>query len=702
MIRGQVSFFIIIGILIVLLTATLLFLYIPDGTVSTPPEFHELEIILRSCSEEALNDGIIRGSLLGGHPELARVLDGIRESDIPLLASQPIAFTNNHEPVPYWTYYKMACHDDCVMTMKPKITGFFSRRTYSYDSNDMSVEAQLSRYSSSIARDCVIERIADDDTFSLDSIDVMMNIILSDNNLQYETRMTGSISRGSATISSLQSRGSFDTSFKRLYDAASKISAMESGTGFSSFLIMDIISLDNSPKGRYPPMWALDMSYSINSWTSRQVSEMLYEDITNYFSFVRLSDSSLLSSDDSLIPYELRRTIMDIRDDGTPVGDDMILTHLPSYAAPTVSFRGRSIVMGETLSIPMDLIASIIPLRSYRTYYDINTPTIYELRSKTDGLVFRFAVESVIKSNMPVYDTSLAPVTAGDYISDDFPDIHALSMAYCDSPQGSLVSFDVIDGSTGSAVSDAMISFACEQEFCSYAYDSSPIRLPVCMNADITVHHDSLAFGTVSLDTVDYDIPKSALLIGYEASTVPVDIRLLPLSLIRNDPYYSTTGIAPRTLQGEEYAIILLRNIDTESQHATIVTRHGMSQELLLTPGFHTLDIMVLRDIELSTVTIPEDNRCTVSLFGGPCLIGSYTIDRVDLEDTLVLSSVSFGEHEPIYIPPAIATVPHTVNMIVPIVDLQSISQSNRIIEHLSVMGDMDYIMRSEGFVEVS
>jgi hypothetical protein len=695
--KAQVTFFIIIGLLIVAVIASLLIISLPNSPTRIPASFGAIEVLTVSCIEDSLRDAINDAALYGGHAEMAQYFKDFDIDSLAYFTDSPLTFTQDNKAIPYWVYYKKnGCLNDGFCTLKPELYGNFKQKTFSYENNDKSVEAQLSRVTSASAITCVKQTIEQNEEFTASTLNLPMKIMIKEDAIYYEGRLLGSISNKDSTVNTISVSGSFDSTFKELFDAASALASVERHSGFSGNMIIDIISLESSSRGKYPPFWSLDLTYQTNYWTSNSIQKELKKDMDLYFSYVRLTDSDYINiAHNTEIPYVLKRSIIDLRkiNSGVPLGNNMMLTYIPSSTEPQVKFSGKSYLRGESLVPQLNLIASLIPMRTYRAYYDIKAPVIFSLQSKKDGLNFRIAVESLIESNIPKHKNSITIISSDENEQVDI----SLYSAYCNNPSGTELIVNVFGNNN--VITEGSLLFSCESSSCTYNIVNEPIRVPACLNAKITVSADDLYFNTDEINTFDSTLQRSLVFEGFSAKPIGLRVSYLSLNLLDRNPYYNIG--APKDIGPHESAIIQFNNLDNDFSQTAMVSSSLVNTQVQLIPGNYEIDITVIRNLNDRIVKIPNREGCGIGWPGTILCIGAYEIDEINFNSSLLLSTISYGSNNQLYLNENNFDTNSFINIIVPVMDLESVSEDKRRIEHLGLLSDLDQIMITHGIMEV-
>jgi hypothetical protein len=139
-------------LLIIAVIASLIIISLPNAPTRVPASFGIIEVITASCIEDSLRNAISDAALYGGHAEMATYFNDIDIDSRAYFSTSPLTFTQDNKAIPYWVYYRNSgCSNDGFCSLRPELYGNFKQKTFTYDLSDKSVEAQISRVSSSNA-----------------------------------------------------------------------------------------------------------------------------------------------------------------------------------------------------------------------------------------------------------------------------------------------------------------------------------------------------------------------------------------------------------------------------------------------------------------------------------------------------------------------------------------------------------------------
>ena len=109
----------------------------------------------------------------------------------------------------------------------------------------------------------------------------------------------------------------------------------------------------------------------------------------------------------------------------------------------------------------------------------------------------------------------------------------------------------------------------------------------------------------------------------------------------------------------------------------------------------------MIRNLNDRIVKIPSREGCGIGWPGTILCISAYEIDEINFNSSLLLSTISYGSNNQLYLDENNFISDSFINIIVPIMDLESVSEDKRRIEHLGLLSDLDQIMITHGSMEV-
>ena len=652
MMRAQVSTIAIVAVIIILVGVGLF----AAVRITMPPSvsgFEDVELALGECIDSELDELIPLAASHGG--ELAYSIDA--SHDVPRSVRD-----DQSRLVPLWTEFTGS--GDPLVYRPPKL----HPRDDLGGGIALSIEEQFEIFLNERVSSC-LERSARGLGVDASVSDVSTDVTIGDR-IRVTALATGAFERDGRTTTRLSARSDRESSFVELFELAREVSSLDAVTGFFAAYIEDIIVLGSGVDERYPPMYDFDFSYATRLWTAHGVEEALASDLDTALPLIQFSSSNTPADP----PYLVRRGLLDLKRGSVPLGDDTFIS-VARAAPPSVSFDSGRITSGEPLVSMVPILGDLIPIREYRTRYDVSVPLIVTLTSRSDGLRFRFAVEPRIDSNR------ILRAGAGS-LSADTTDMARAREAFCREPTGA----DVSVGLSGADPDQTTLTYRCGALSCSYPYDPL-ITLPACIGGELTAHAPDVRFGSVRVDSSNPYASVSLEArsrIDIEADGFVVDTHGVKVDGRAHD----LTFINTRSLTDDERMIITFLGVDVDYSASAIIEGDD-SFSTPLYEGVYEVSVVVLRDLETKLI-IPAREECAIRIL---FCFSRYEVDKIELEDMLLLGQ--FERLGPLFIDSSSSQV----RIEVPIFDLEAVDEEDRVVEDLEFY---DVLERSLSGFEVT
>ncbi len=437
--QGQVTIFVIIGILILFIFAGVLYItkvatkeeLTAEGVpiiAAVPQEFQPLQTYTENCLSQAGRRGLLVLGQQGGYiyPELAGKYSADEPTNADGLDLEPIK-------VPYWHY-------NVLPNENPKVS-YSSKKPalYAKDDPEFSIEAQLSRFTEENIAEC----LAGYAPFEAEGFVVNapaleegsetlkdVQVTVADQSVNFWLKMEVQASKGDASMEMNQFYVPVPIRLKQMYDAAAEIAAVEKNHSFLELQALDLLTAyAGVDYNRLPPMEQMTFnSPAPVVWAESEVKRKTENLLTSSVPLLRYLGST------NFYRFEYPQTegvSLDIHDLYQKHYDNMIL---PLDRAPgmEVNFdyfgwstyfdmndKGGN-VMPTVFSGPLIPPIPKIPLDIHRYYstYDLSYPVLVTLRDPNAlegrGFTFAFALEANLRNNhIPTEGyTQPAPVAA--------------------------------------------------------------------------------------------------------------------------------------------------------------------------------------------------------------------------------------------------------------------------------------------------
>lgn len=483
--RGQVTVFIIIGILILFVFAGVLYVtktatkeeLVAEGQpviAAVPQEFQPLQTFTEDCLAEVGRRGLLVLGQQGGYiyPDLAGEYSADNPTDADGVDLEPIK-------VPYWHY-------NALPNQNPQIS-YSSKQPVLYAKEDpeLSIEAQLSRFTEENIAECLNDYeafTAGGFTVEAPALDESspaakeIQVTVADQSVNFWLKMDLKATKGEAQTEMSQFYVPVPVRLKEMYNAAAELAAVEKNHSFLELQALDLLTAyAGVDYNRLPPMeqmtfnspvpvvWAeSDVKLKTESLLSSNVPMLRYLGSTNFYRFeypqqsgvsLNLHDLYQKHYDNMILPLEEAQG-MEVNFDYFGWNSYFDMNDKGGNIEPSI-FYGPMIP--PLPKIPLDI-------QRYYSTYDLSYPVLITLRDPNAlegrGYTFAFALESNIRNNqVPVEGYKQAAPVAAQQQS---------MVCDADKRNTQLVKAVVVDSSDFSPLEAVQIGFSIpEQDDCS-------------------------------------------------------------------------------------------------------------------------------------------------------------------------------------------------------------------------------------------
>ncbi len=646
---GQVTIFIILGIILFFTIAVIFYLqyaFREEAPVSFEVSEEPVTRFVQSCLLDVAKEALQRAALQGGY----LYLDELSEEDKEVLELLPfnsdVLLLAGKQQLPYWYYQKNDGIDRvAIPELEMQAIG------------DNSIQDQFERYITEHLPVCF------DDFASLEEtgIDIayagelFISTTIRDESIEVDASLPLTITQDGTETTQEEFVVIVPTPFKQLYDLARVIAEYELETLFLEQTTRNLLSMYGQADKTYLPPMAeglhfescSDRQYWFYSDVQQKVEQMLaanipYLQIANtQFSQIKIGKSIEPDTE----KQALRQAIFDafVQYPTATSHEDLAVRFQYQTTYPLELLFGNNVGYGLIQPDVFEINALITNfcLFDYSFLYTLKFPVVITLQDTTSEeespLLFQFPLQVVIRNNNP-------RVRLNDVFATQFtiPETAAALQTWQCDPQQRLSAESTVTvlDAKGAPVENAFISFQCGPGYV-YRFDENgtatavepfakacymgttdeqgklTTQFPPCIGAGfVTVNHDSYlekseATGDIRQATavdktivLDKIYTRKILLQKYfvappsetnkEGIGVHIDEKGEIIACNRN--------LKPQELQAYESAIISLTKLDTENGvFATIplVVYNPASEEpatLDIAPGRYLVDIMLLRD----------------------------------------------------------------------------------------------------------
>jgi hypothetical protein len=427
--RGQITIFIIIGI--VLLLTIILFFYIRSTAIKkipsavtvkeVPTELNPVRIFVQDCLKDTVVNGFRLLGSRGGyiHPEehgiTANAFEPTEGTGVSFFPDDP-----NSPPVAYWEYFKSRnrCYKNCECgSEQPPLCKI--ERDDCFSRGENSIEEQLEEYIVENLDFCFQDFVPligqGFDVKIPEEMDVEITITRDDVRAYLEYPLE--IKKGDVKETVPDFYVEFQFNFMKIYEFASQITKAQRMYYFFGKWVINIIDGLGGINSVIPKTYYVDFSPGNSKyWSEMEAKEQIMNNVLPYYiPLLRIYNTEnyeplVLESDIATGIYRFRDLPV-----GTSQGFDYsdlkvnfnYFPHWPIY----LDIRGRGVqgdYIGPEQGSAFEELFSWLGLKRYQYYYDISFPVIVEVIDQTQdaqnlfgssGYNFQFALEANVRGN---------------------------------------------------------------------------------------------------------------------------------------------------------------------------------------------------------------------------------------------------------------------------------------------------------------
>lgn len=422
--KGQVTIFIIVGVVLVIIAGLALILLNNDNSISEdaftsiPPvrdEYKPIQSFTEKCISEISFQGL---DLLGLHGGYIDPLDSdtvgfqMKEDMENPYSSDGVYLTESMDTfIPYWYYNSGNSNDDIIVS----------------DSLAPSLD-QSALYLSKYVDDNIIECLNDYSEFLERGIEVTIEsqpsseVLFTDTETLIKTKIKLSVERTDGSVEEINEfLTRVDVPYKKYYSMAVTILSREVEHSFFENFVKYLISYyGRADANSIPPFYAADNNEVAIIWP-KQIVEMRFKDLlSSYIPLFRVPqtkgyvepDLSSFSEEEAGF-YNLFKMPL-FNEDYSEVDVGFLYLYWPIYL-DVYPNRG-DLIVPRTDYFPGKNIVTAQKDNAYKFYYDVSFPLVVQLHEDNvgqgRGFTFLFAMEPSIINNLHEndYKNGLGPI----------------------------------------------------------------------------------------------------------------------------------------------------------------------------------------------------------------------------------------------------------------------------------------------------
>jgi hypothetical protein len=615
--RGQITLFIIVGIVLLLAVglgvAAWKFLTIerpPEDKIiqDTNTELQPLNSLVEQCLQSTGTQVFKEIGLHGGYynPEAAGYVA------IPGRPTQGRAF----EPfpgqvVPYWSHMSSpdSCTDCTLATEQPPLEG----------SAFPAIEVQAENAIRTETLRCINQFAGLENRYTITpKAEPTVNVLFTERTVVVRLTYPLEVQTAAQSVTTLRDFSTtLNIPFKTIYNEASLIRETSDYNRYFEALTLDAVTLASlgTPEPIPPPFGGTEFSYDPGPfWTLPDVRRTVADTLEQHITLVQLlgsRDMTFMDTGDFAADNQYMNFYFSI--DQPPADIAATFVYFSSWE-PYVSVHPGSQIIRPMLidgGLPF-----ITPLKQKSFQYDVSYPILIQLRAPAgkDEYLFQFPVEVNMRNNNPLPAEEII-VASGD-------------LSFCDpgNAVGTTVNVTVTD--TDGKLLDASISYSCVVNQCSLGSTTRGLlreQLPVCIGGELQAEREGYKGAAVAFDSLEGEDKATLVLQRLQPVTVEPQIQF-----IQKDVQSSALGnlrtewklsSATHAVDIPYEALILFTPVD-DASYTQVVRFPSDAAMIKLYPGTYDVTGIVLQTLDEPHI-IPKDRICA----GGVAGIGEQCTD---------------------------------------------------------------------------
>jgi hypothetical protein len=633
--KGQVTIFIIIGIILVISIGVFIYLYqaevirpfeevVVPSVQKAPSEIRPVQDFVTACVETVGKEGLRKIGDYGGYVDTSQFLYN------PFVPTEGDAVQFSPDSgliIPYWWYLKSSndCTGECSFSsMRPEL-----HRA----SGKVSIESQLDQYINENLEVC----LAGFAPFAAQNFEfqklgpVETETTIAKEQVYFLVKYPLRISRADQSWSLNEYLAELDLNLGRIYELGTEIVNLQAEHQMlEKFTVELIASFSGVDKNMLPPTSDIDVSLGQGViWFKSRVADGLKEVLASYVPMLQVGNTRLYlpidaPEDKDVRDKELYKVLYN-RNMLIPLENEYrdvsaTLSYIPWWNIYFDANCEGEVCMAQSVSSNLRFLQ--IGLQKYDFAYDVSYPVLVELRNpdalKGEGYSFKFFIEANVRNNFPMPSV--------------FEPLEAYEMSFnsmlCDQQQrtsGNVTIF-VRDARNQKGVDDALVGYTCGRESCTLGQTSDGVlvaQLPRCLGGLLAASKLDYETRMVPLDVLD-DRPLDAEILLEPYRYMDFTVKKYLLSKGASEWSLDANKTVNQAMD-EDTIIMLRRKADRLSPpFATVAEVCGMpnaktvaacgsppsesSEGIALIPGEYEVSIYSMK-FPKPGITIPRDLR---------------------------------------------------------------------------------------------
>ncbi|MFT4343662.1 MAG: hypothetical protein ACMXYE_02845 [Candidatus Woesearchaeota archaeon] len=707
--KGQATIFMILGVLLVFLTISAVFLMDTAQDTETQVSISTglegtatpIENFVTQCLQTVSRSGIHYAGEQGGYTDISELdinINSPTNSDAITLA--PPGSANPFHGIPY--FWHMKSPDGCVNNCQFNLEMLELTKGFDIPSIEEQIEAYINEnlefcldsFTSFTDRGYEIRELSDPESEVTIGIDgASFNVYL---NYPIEVQAGENVFRVEDYYTS------YNIDLARIYALALEITLLQKDFRFIERQALNLLSLYGNIDGEIPPFTdtTFDFGSPGNMWTKTNVRNAVREVILKYTPFLRVTGTA---NDVSYGTDELSEKMYDTYMRIDPIGEfnyddlEVYFQYLPIWPMYFDMNCDGEVCRAESFS---STLMTLIGVQRYRFAYSLSYPVLVRIRDPSafndEGFDFYFALEANIHNN--------EPLEPGSDWGFEYNVVSGETMLCSASQMNSGEhTFTVVDRLTEQPVENVAVMYSCGGETCSIgnlADGTYSGRLPICLGGTLSVFKEDYVTTQVPLSTfLDEDRDLGEVYLD-SFRTRNFTLRKLPIvkpaGVDHIDPMqWETRGITELS-ENQEAVVILTLPIDGMEDHMQVVmlSHEEPIGQAELVPGTYEIEVIMF---DGSEIIIP--NRTDRVNVIGSLVTQRVHYPKVEFNET---SMWMLGNMRANFTISPLMDDTNTVILIAPALELGMVPEERRMIEDLEIQSLMtnytDRYMSSLGF----
>ena len=623
--RGQLTIFIIIGLLVVIVVGIIIFLNAERARpIAALPQVQEVaedarpvQDFIHNCLTITGQQGLQQMGDRGGYLDLRDVPD-IKTNPVNPTESDALMLSPTSQfGIPYWWYMKSenTCTGNCE---------FSSKRPNLYKrQGSPSMEGMLERYIDANIETC----LKNFDVFRQQGVDVTaddtkdVEVFVTSDKVIVGLLQDYTVTTSAGTNRMDEFAADIDVRLLDIYNLATNITVLEAENAFLAKHVKNIIgAFSRIDSNALPPVGSTEFETGGGEfWAKITVQQRLQELLQSYVPLFQVFGTR------NYRPIETPAGTQNPDTIGNALNRDTVIPQLVAFPDIEVNFAyieawklyfdlncEGAVCKSENL---LSTFGFVFGIQRYSFAYDVSYPVLVELRQPDAfngaGYTFRFALEGNLRNNEPV---------TADWEALNFPQLDTGASQLCHENQktSGFVNITIEDSLTRDPV-EAAITYSCGPEACiiGKTLDGQlSTRLPRCLGGQLSARQNDYAPVGINLNsnTDDDQIVDWVMHPIVEMDINAIKYRLKKDLVSRSWRLDST----PVFFTQFDQAIVVLNRKQNAGEESfatfgavcgTPFTTRGqeLDKDMKITAGNYTVQITSLYH---ENITVPPDLRC--------------------------------------------------------------------------------------------